>query len=259
MKLRTVDDALRTLERLAERGEISVRDVAAELECSRSSAYRIVRTLMDRGWIAEARPGEYELGRLALMLGTRAIKQHSLREVALPSMRALRDATDETVTLSVLVGTERVCIEQLESSKQVRMKVAVGHPYPLYAGASGKAILAAMDADDLARYIARTRLAKLAPNTIQSRAKLARSVADAASRGYVVSVAERDPEAFSIAAPITGPDGVVGSIAMCGPASRFVEADAARYGRRVKDAAAEISIALGQARVARIERTRRAG
>lgn len=259
MKLRTVDDALRTLERLAARGEISVRDVATDLECSRSSAYRIVRTLMDRGWIAEARPGEYELGPLALMLGTRAIKQLSLREVALPSMQALRDATDETVTLSVLVGSERVCIEQLESPRQVRMTVAVGHPYPLYAGASGKAILAGMDADALARYIAATRLTKLAPNTILGKEKLARSVAEAAARGYVVSVAERDPEAFSVAAPITGPGGVVGSIAVCGPASRFAEDDAARYGRRVKDAAATISAALGHARAARTAPTRRAG
>lgn len=245
MKLRTVDGALRTLELLAERGRLGVRDVAAALACSRSSAYRIVRTLQDRGWAREAGVGSYELGPLAHVLGTRALQRLSLRDVALPWMRKLVDATEESVTVSVLVGNERVCVDQLESPRQVRMTVLVGQPYPLYAGASGKAILVAMEPEARERYLAATRLVRLAPNTLLSRERLRASLAEASARGFVVSVAERDPEAFSVAAPLVGRTGVTGALAICGPVSRFVQAEAERYGGLVRDAAERISHALG--------------
>lgn len=248
MKLRTVDGALQTLELLAERGRIGVRDVASTLDCSRSSAYRIVRTLQDRGWVGEAEPGSYELGPFALVLGSRALQRLSLRDIALPSMRRLVGLTEETVTVSVLVAAERVCVDQLESPRQVRMTVQVGRPYPLYAGASGKAILMGMAPETLERYLARARFARLAPNTPSGRDALVASLDLARAQGYVVSVAERDPEAYSVAAPLRARAGVVGSIAICGPASRFTPADAARFGPLVRDAAAEISAALGAGR-----------
>lgn len=248
MKLRTVDGALRTLELLAERGRIGVRDVASMLDCSRSSAYRIVRTLQDRGWVGEAEPGSYELGPFALVLGSRALQRLSLRDIALPSMRRLGEQSEETVTVSVLVGAERVCVDQLESPRQVRMTVQVGRPYPLYAGASGKAILMGMDPETLDRYLARARFARLASNTPSGRDALVASLDLARVHGYVVSVAERDPEAYSVAAPLRGRAGIVGSIAICGPASRFTPADAARFGLLVRDAAIEISATLGAVR-----------
>jgi DNA-binding IclR family transcriptional regulator len=245
VKLSTVDGALRALELLAELGRIGVRDVAAELGCSRSSAYRVIRTLHDRNWIGETSSGTYELGSFALVLGTRALQRLSLRDIALPPMRRLVERSQETVTVSVLVGTERVCVDQLESPRQVRMTVQVGRPYPLYAGASGKAILTAMDPESLAQYLAKVRLTRLTPKSPASRDALLSSLEQARTQGYVVTVAERDPEAYSVAAPLLGRTGVLGSIAICGPASRFAPAESARFGVLVRDAAEEISAALG--------------
>lgn len=245
VKLRTVDGALRTLELLAELGRIGVRDVAAELGCSRSSAYRVIRTLHDRSWIAESGSGSYELGPFALVLGTRALQRLSLRDIALPAMRRLVERTEETVTVSVLVGSERVCVDQLESPRQVRMTVQVGRPYPLYAGASGKAILSAMDSEALDSYLARVRLVRLTAKTTASREVLLTALEHARKLGYVISVAERDAEAYSVAAPLRGGAAVVGSIAICGPVSRFSQFESARFGVLVRDAAAEISAALG--------------
>jgi DNA-binding IclR family transcriptional regulator len=233
---------------LAELGRIGVRDVAAELGCSRSSAYRVIRTLQDRNWIGESTPGAYELGGFALVLGTRALQRLSLRDIALPSMRRLAERSEETVTVSVLVGTERVCVDQLESPRQVRMTVELGRPYPLYAGASGKAILSAMDDASLDQYLTRVRLARLTPKTPTSREALRASLERARALGYVVTTAERDPEAYSVAAPLRGRAGVIGSIAICGPVSRFTPAESTRFGLLVREAAAEISATLGARR-----------
>jgi len=233
--LDTVNDALHVLELLGERGQIAVKDVVAELKCSRSSAYRIVRTLQDRGWVVEAHFGAYELGPQASALGLIAIARPSLRDAALPIMRALVERFGETVTLSVLLGRERVCIDQIESPKEIRMTVRVGQPYPLYAGGSGKAILMALEPEARTAYLREVPRRRLAPNTIIERRALERALAENAKRGYVVSVAERDPEAFAVAAPIRDQSGVVGCIALCGPVSRWRATAAATYGAAVVD------------------------
>lgn len=243
--LDTVNDALRVLELLGERGGIAVKDVAAELRCSRSSAYRIVRTLHARGWIVESHFGVYALGPQATALGTHGRAQPGLRDIALPVMRDLVRRFGETVTLSVLVGQERVCIDQVESPKEIRMTVRVGQPYPLYAGGSGKAILMALAPEVRTAYLRQVPRRRLTKNTQTDRRALEQALAASEARGYVVSVAERDPEAFAVAAPISDRSGVVGAIALCGPVSRWQSSSAASYGAAVVDASRRVSAQLG--------------
>ncbi len=247
--LDTVDGALHALELVSERGTVSVKDIAAELGCSRSSAYRVVRTLQGRGWLSEARFGSYELGPRAAMLGVQAFHRSSLREIALPTMRALVEEFAETATLSVLVGRERVCVEQVESPRDVRMTVKLGQAYPLYAGATGKAILMALDPEERASYLREVPRRRLTKSTVVERRALERALDESAVRGYVVSVAERDAEAFAVAAPIYDRNGVTGAIALSGPVSRFVRSSAPLYGRALLDAAAKISAQLGAASI----------
>lgn len=243
--LDTVSDALHVLELLGERGGIAVKEIAEELGCSRSSAYRIVRTLQERGWLVEARFGQYELGPRAAALGAISNSRPALRDVALPVMRALVDRFGETVTLSVLLGRERVCVDQIESPKEIRMTVRVGKPYPLYAGGSGRAILMALGDDARAAYLRDVPRRRLAKNTLVERRALEKALADSRARGYVVSVAERDTEAFAVAAPIRDRSGVIGAIALCGPVSRWQSSLAPTYGAAVVSATREISAQLG--------------
>lgn len=246
VKLRTVDDALRVLELLAERGELTTKEVATELGRSRSSAYRVVRTLHDRGWMSDF-SGRYQLGPLAIMLGNRALNSSSVREIALPCLRSMSEESGETATLSVLVGWTRVCIEQVESINQIRMSVQRGVPFPLYAGASGRAILSAMDPSALDHYLDQTELVALGPETILDRADLEERLGRDRRVGYAVATMERDPEAFSVASPVRDRQGVLGSIALCGPMSRWIPSSAARYGALTTASAREISRALGWA------------
>lgn len=230
MRLRTVDAALSVLELLAEQGRITVRDVAEKHDRSRSSAYRLVRTLHERGWLTANGNDTYGVGPLALMLGLRATRSHPLRETAAPWLRQLSAQFQETATLSILVGDYRVCIDQVESPRQIRMSVALGQPFPLYAGASGRSILSAMEPEQLERYLDAHPLKPLTAATITDRVRLLAQLAEDRERGYAVAIRERDPEAFSVASSIRDGDGVVGSIALSGPASRFSDEDALRYG-----------------------------
>jgi DNA-binding IclR family transcriptional regulator len=243
--LRTVNDALSVLDMLAERGHVTVREVASELSRSRSGAYRVIRTLADRGWATHIGNGTYQLGPLAVAIGARALSTLPLASLAAPWLRRVVDETGETATLSVLVGDHRVCIDQVESPRQIRMSVPRGTLLPLHAGASGRSILSAFDAERMAAYLSRTRLSPLTPSTLTDPDLLMATLQQDAIRGFSVALAEREAEAFSVAAPISGPDGVIGSIAVSGPVSRFSAGDEDRYGELVRMASASISQQMG--------------
>lgn len=244
MRLRTVDAALSILETLAEQGAITVRDVAEQQSRSRSSAYRLVRTLHERGWLTPGRDDTFGVGPLALMLGFRATRAHPLREVAAPLLHRLSTEFQETATLSLLVSDYRVCIDQVESPRQIRNSVPLGQPFPLYAGASGRSILSAMTPEQLSAYLEGRQLKRLTEATIIERTALLDQLSEDRQRGYTIAIRERDPEAFAAAAPICDVRGVIGSIAVSGPASRFSPEDAPRYGNAVAQAARELSRAM---------------
>lgn len=243
--LQSVDDALGALELLSEQGTLTVAQVAHAFDRSRSSAYRLVRTLVERGWLDTDGSGEYMAGPRTIQLGMRALGRANLRDLARPWLERLSKETQETITISVATEHHRVCLDQVESPRQIRMTVALGVPFPLYAGASGRAVLSGMSDERLAAYLSSVDLVRLTENTITDVGTLRQQIRNGRRTGYVVATAERDPEAFSIASWINGHSGVVGALAVCGPMSRYSDNVAHRFGRLVKDAAREISVALG--------------
>ncbi len=223
-----------------------VSEVARELGLSKAVVHRILQSLVSRSLVAvNPETREYRLGPAALALGARASRDVDLRRVARPVLRQLRDDTNETTTLSVLVDDSRIYLDQIESRQEVKMTVELGRPHPLHAGASSRVILAFLPLQRIAR-IVNSDLPALASNTITNRYVLRRELAEVRQRGYATSHSERQPGAASVAAPLFNADSeVVGSLSVCGPESRFDDATSARFAPLVKAAAAEVSRALG--------------
>lgn len=78
----------------------------------------------------------------ALAIGGSASGNLGLRDAAVPVMEKLRQRTAETIHLTVPKEDKVVLIERLETSKPVRISMALGHALPLHAFANGKAVLA---------------------------------------------------------------------------------------------------------------------
>jgi DNA-binding IclR family transcriptional regulator len=140
-----------------------------------------------------------------------------------------------------------VYLDQYESPQEIKMKVELGRPYPLHAGASSRAILAFMPEETRETVIA-NGLERLTPETVGDPEALRRLLNDTRSTGYSTSRGERQHGAGSVAAPVLGMDGeVAGAISVCGPVSRFDSAAVEWYVPLVCQAAAEISRSLGWA------------
>jgi len=225
---------------------LGVSEIARELGLSKAVVHRILQSLASRSFVeADSQTRGYRLGPAAVALGARALRDLDLRRAASPVLQRLREATRETTTLSALLGGARVYLDQYESPQEIKMTVELGRPHPLHAGASSRAILAFLP-EPAREAVITDELARLTPDTIVDPAQLRRRLAEVRETGCATSLGERQHGAASVAAPVFGMDGqVIGSISVCGPVSRFDPQTVRRYVPMVREAALEISRALG--------------
>lgn len=222
--IRSVESALKVLGCFShEPPALGVTEIAARLRLTKSTVSRILSTLAQERFVAQIPESQkYRLGTRVLQLAGVFLSGYEWRRVALPQMRALRDACGETVALSVVDGEERVCLEKCESAHDLRSSVTLGGRYPLNAGAGGKLLLAHLPAEERRKTIRRTGLQRYTPHTITGPKALDRELEGIRRRGYATSSRERVPHLSSVAAPIRDFEGrVVAALSVDGPAVRF--------------------------------------
>ena len=119
-----VDYAVDVLLAVAEMPDQGVSEIARRLGGSKQRIFRMLRTLEARGLLVrDAASKGYRLGFLALTLGTSAQEQNDLARLAGPLIRALTEATQETVQLHIRDGGDTVCIAKSEPQRDVRVNV----------------------------------------------------------------------------------------------------------------------------------------
>ncbi len=201
---------------------------------------------MARGLLSQD-PGtaRYRLGVTALRLGNAFLKSLDVREAALPVMQDLARRTGETVNLNIARDGYRVCIEKVDSVQAVRHFVELGRPEPLYAGASGKVLLAFLEPAEVEAVI-RRGLRRLTPRTVTDPDRLRAELAEIRRRGYAASVGERVDGASAVSAPVRNGQGqVVAGLTVSGPTYRFTPARVRAFTALVLQGAAAVSAALG--------------
>jgi DNA-binding IclR family transcriptional regulator len=242
--MQTVERAMSVLSVIAtENKQLGVTEIARYLDLPKSAVHRTLGTLVEGGFVEkDEASSRYYLGPKAIDLAMAAIGNPEIRVAAVPIMEQLTRETNETTTLSILVGRHRVYVNQIEGPRTVRMTVKIGARLPLYAGASGKAILSFLPELARSAYLDDVELEQMTADTITSRERLEREIEHVRATGYAVSFGERDPWAAAVAAPIATAEGsVVGSMSVCGPRQRFSLNESTAYGDAVVEAALLLS------------------
>jgi len=227
--------------------ELGVRELARHLGLSRSTVGRLLTTMHTAGILSQNPTlGAYALGPKVLAWASVYTGALDVRAKALPALKELHRLTRESMTLYILDGNERVCVERIESPEHIRVFVRLGERMPLHAGASGKVLLAFLPAERRDALLKSIPLSRLTPNTIVSRVQLVRELATIRKQGYAVSVGERVLGAASVAAPIYGAEGnVVAALNITGPMPRVTDAKLSEYVPLVLKATAKISREMG--------------
>jgi DNA-binding IclR family transcriptional regulator len=226
-----------------EHGARTHADVVRATGLSRTTAHRLLKSLDAHGLLEYVGERGYRLGPRLLKLGAMSLQGPSLREAAHPALERLAAATGESAQLYVTSIDGRVCVDAVESSRELRTFVPVGEELPIWAGSAGKIFLASMPRERAEMHIQRVQA--LTPAT-PTGDRLRRQLATIRRQGWAASAGERLAGVGSVSAPIRGSRReTVAAVSISGPTSRIRRVDAKRYAPAVVAAASEIERALG--------------
>ncbi|NLC81100.1 MAG: IclR family transcriptional regulator [Lentisphaerae bacterium] len=178
-------------------------DIAEDLGCPVSSAYRIAMALEDMGLVArDAETKQIRLTNKLLLTGQRALTETNLIENALDIMREMRDRVVDTVLIGVRDGSEFVVLDQVIGTRMFCFVAKLGYRIGLYCSAPGKAILAALPKKERENVMAAIRFERHTERTITSQAKLKIELEDVVKKGYAFDDAEHFEGVYCIGAPV---------------------------------------------------------
>ncbi|MFF0447533.1 IclR family transcriptional regulator [Streptomyces sp. NPDC004609] len=244
--VQSVDRAVSVLESLARHGEAGVTEIAEELGVHKSTAFRLLGALENRGLVAQSRErGKYRLGAGMLRLAGAAAGRLDISQEGLPLCRDLADEVGETVNIAILDDDAAVNVTQARGAAAVATYNWLGRRTPLHATSSGKVLLAHAPAAVGKRLLA-AGLERFTEHTVTSPAVLDAQLGACAEQGYAVVVEELERGLNAVAAPVRSYDGtVIGALSVSGPAYRLGEELLPALAKRTMAAADELSRRMG--------------
>ena len=145
--VQSVDRAVSVLEILAKQGEAGVTEIAEELDVHKSTAFRLLGVLENRGLVEQEKDrGKYYLGAGVLRLAGAAAVRLDISQEGVPVCRELAEELGETANIAVLDDDAAVNIMQARGSAVGHRAELAGQTHPAARHASGKVLLAHLPA-----------------------------------------------------------------------------------------------------------------
>ena len=245
----TLAKGLAVLDWLARQPEgAGVSDVARAFALPRSSAHRTLRTLLDCGFARQdGASSGYRASLRLLELGTLVGAADNVPARVRAHLRALAEASGETIHLACLDGAEIVYLDKFDSPLPVAAYSRVGGRAPAYCVASGKALLATVPHDAATlRALFADGLEAHTPNSITDIDRLVAELDRTAARGWAENREEWRLGVSGLGAPVFDARGVaVVAVGMSVPSIRFGRTRARDLAQSVLACARDASAELG--------------
>lgn len=237
-----VTRALRLLRAVAASEEpATLSTLAPTLGLSRTTAHRLLAALESEGFVTHAGDQTYHPGPEFAAFALHASPIHQLRTLARPLLEDLAETSGETATLELLTGNEVLIVDEVPSRRLVAARTEIGTRWPLHVTSTGKALLAALPAAELAAYLARP-LPAFTPHSITDPAALRRGLATVRRRGYAIAREEIEPGYAAVGAAFTDAAGrPLGALSVGGPSSRLTVGELDHLGPALAEAADTLS------------------
>jgi IclR family acetate operon transcriptional repressor len=245
--IKSLDRAMEVFEFLSEGQGKALSTLAADLDQSPATIYRILVTLEGRGLVEFDQQGQvWHVGAQAFVIGARFLKRTSLVERARPILRQLMEQTGETANLGIEQNGHVLFVSQVETHASIRAFFPPGTLSRLHASGIGKALMAQMDKTRVDKLLAAAPLEQFTEFTLTQRTALIADLATTRARGYAIDGEERNIGMRCIAAPVFDIHGeAVAGISVSGPTSRVGPERIADFSADVVIAARALTAAIG--------------
>jgi DNA-binding IclR family transcriptional regulator len=218
---RAVSKALEAIEFLqSETDPLQMSDIAARLRLSKTSAFRMLRTLETLGYVSS--DGR---GRFILSPGIRAITParwvKKLVDRATPYLYALSLEFSETASLAALFDNRVEVVAVIESPQVIRMGNVLGSILPPNASSLGKVITAFQSPVQRERLLRCFKIYRFTEHTITDQRELNHEYDRIRLQGFAVDREENIQDGICFSVPIVDVHGQVASaMSMSMPKSR---------------------------------------
>lgn len=234
--VQSVDRALDVLEALAAcDGAAGLSEIAGRTGLPYGTIHRLLRTLLERGYVRQEADRRYALGGALVRLGGAAGRRFG--SWAQPYLEQMAALSGETANLAVLEGDFVVYVAQAASQRRLRMFTEVGRRVLPHSTAVGKVLLA--ERPDAAAVLERTGMPRRTERTITSVEEMLAELARVRERGYALDLGEEETGVHCLAVPVRDGDRVIASMSVSGPSDRIGAADLGELARGMRKIADE--------------------
>ncbi len=205
--------------------QLGVSQLARRVGVTKSTAHRVVRTLASEGLLEKVdETGLFRLTTTMRNLGISAETAQSLHRASTLALEDLRSATEHTLHLAILDGTDVLYGERRESPSALQLFGRVGGRNSVHVTSTGKVLVAHLEPEEQRRIVESIRLTRRTAHTITSRRALVAELAKVRRLGYGENRFESVVGMISIAAPVRDRTGrVVASVSIAGQAERATD------------------------------------
>ncbi|WP_314175679.1 IclR family transcriptional regulator [Streptomyces winkii] len=203
-----------------EHPRLTLSELARRADLSLATTHRLVGELTCWRGLERGDDGKYRVGLRLLELGLLSGLHTRLRDVAMPFMQELYEATRENVHLAVRDGEMALYVEKLTGHRSVPIISRTGGRLPLHTTGVGKALLASAPQADIDEHLARP-LSRPTRYSIREPGRLRQDLQRTRQRGFATTREEMTLGSCSVASPVLVDDEPVAAVGLVVRSSRL--------------------------------------
>ena len=247
--LQSLASGIRVLEFIAESGRpITLSEIASHVKTSKTTATRICYTLSELQLLQRNEHNQYSLTPKILKFGYGSLCALGWRSVAKFYLENLSHEIQETVSLTILDGTEVMFLLRIRHGDFFPFETGIGTKLPAHCAATGKAILAFLAPGKRESILDKMTFRSLTVHSVASAEKFAAELEEIKRKGFAENYEEVSIGVCGVSAPITDLKGeAIAAISISSSTAKYKRSDLSNtLGPSVLGCARQISEALVQ-------------
>lgn len=241
--------ALQLLRALAEADRAqSATELAGQVGLPSSTAHRLLQLLREHGMV-ELDPvtRRYRPGLEYYRLGALVVAKQPVAETARPFMTEVAETVNESCLLGLYLPQvhKMMFAAQVQSTHALRFSIPMQVPVELIWGCSGRVIVAHLPEQDITDALKHAQPSPVLGTRPPKPKDFAKELYAIRARGWDFTRGQKIPESVGIAAPVFTARGVIGSLSLTIPATRFDESRRDWLAQLLTEQASRLSSALG--------------
>ena len=201
----------------AEGGSLTIAQIAGAASLPTPTVHRLLRTLVERGYMRQLANRQYALGFGAVPLATTAMA--AIGSGAESVLQELVSELGETSNLAVLSGDQAQYVAQAPSPHMMRTFTEVGRRVDLHCTGVGKVLLSQLDDHRVTAVIERVGLTRHTPKTLVDPIALLAELATIRAEGHTVDDQEQELGVRCVAVGVSGSM----AVSVSGPLHRMTD------------------------------------